>query len=58
MHDKDRRPRNSILRRWLVPRLQAKNFDEPDETRALQKAAARVVYLDEVAVGLAILRGR
>ena len=36
-----------------MPRLQAKSFDNPDETRALPRASASVVYLDEAAVGLA-----
>jgi class 3 adenylate cyclase len=36
-----------------VPRLQSKSFETPDETRALPGANARVVYLDEAAVGLA-----
>ena len=37
-----------------MPRLQVKSFDTPDETRTLPKATARVVNLDEVAVGYAI----
>ena len=37
-----------------MPRLQAKSFDTPDETRALPRAAARIVNLDEVAVGYAV----
>ena len=36
-----------------MPRLQAKSFGSPDETRALPRATARVVYLDETAVGFA-----
>jgi class 3 adenylate cyclase len=36
-----------------LPRLQAKSFDTPDETRTLPKAIARVVNLSEVAVGYA-----
>jgi class 3 adenylate cyclase len=35
-------------------RLQARSFDEPDETRPVPKADLRVVHLDEVAVGLAV----
>jgi class 3 adenylate cyclase len=40
--------------RWLVPRLQAKSFDTPDETRSLPKATADVVNIGEVAVGYAV----
>lgn len=36
-----------------MPRLQAKSFDTPDETRTLPKAIASVVNLSEVAVGYA-----
>jgi class 3 adenylate cyclase len=36
-----------------VARLQSKSFEHPDETRSLPSAAARVVFLDEAAVGLA-----
>jgi class 3 adenylate cyclase len=37
-----------------VPRLQAKSFDTPDETRNLPKARAAVVNVGEVAVGYAV----
>jgi class 3 adenylate cyclase len=37
-----------------VPRLQAKSFDTPDETRNLPKATADVVNVGEVAVGYAV----
>jgi class 3 adenylate cyclase len=37
-----------------VPRLQAKSFDTPDETRSLPKATAEVVNVGEVAVGYAV----
>jgi class 3 adenylate cyclase len=37
-----------------VPRLQAKSFDTPDETRNMPKATADVVSLGEVAVGYAV----
>jgi class 3 adenylate cyclase len=37
-----------------VPRLQAKSFDTPDETRNLPKATAAVVNVGEVAVGYAV----
>ena len=37
-----------------MPRLQAKHFENPDETRAVPRASLRVVHLDEVAVGLAV----
>ncbi len=36
-----------------MPRLQAKSFDAPDETRPLPKASAAVVNVGEVAVGYA-----
>ncbi len=36
-----------------MPRLQSKSFENPDETRSLPEASARVVFLDEAAVGLA-----
>jgi len=35
-----------------MPRLQARSFEQPDEVRKLPKADARIVHLDEVAVGL------
>ena len=38
----------------LVPRLQARSLDTPDETRALPKATADVVNVGEVAVGYAV----
>ena len=37
-----------------MPRLQAKSFDTPDETRTLPKATADVVNVGEVAVGYAV----
>jgi class 3 adenylate cyclase len=37
-----------------VPRLQAKRFEDADETRSVPRASLRVVNLDEVAVGLAV----
>ena len=37
-----------------MPRLQAKSFDAPDETRALPKATAVIVNVGEVAVGYAV----
>jgi class 3 adenylate cyclase len=37
-----------------MPRLQAKSFDTPDETRSLPKATADVVNVGEVAVGYAV----
>ena len=37
-----------------MPRLQAKSFDTPDETRRLPKATADVVNVGEVAVGYAV----
>ena len=37
-----------------MPRLQAKSFDTPDETRTMPKATADVVNLGEVAVGYAV----
>ena len=37
-----------------MPRLQAKSFDAPDETRTLPKATADVVNVGEVAVGYAV----
>jgi hypothetical protein len=37
-----------------VPRLQAKSFDTPDETRSMPKATADVVNVGEVAVGYAV----
>lgn len=37
-----------------MPRLQAKSFDSPDETRTLPKASADVVNVGEVAVGYAV----
>ena len=37
-----------------MPRLQAKSFDTPDETRRMPKATAEVVNLGEVAVGYAV----
>lgn len=37
-----------------MPRLQAKHFEDSDETRAVPRASLRVVHLDEVAVGLAV----
>lgn len=36
-----------------MPRLQAKPFSEPDETRTLSRAIAKIVTLDELSVGLA-----
>ena len=37
-----------------MPRLQAKSFDTPDETRTLSKATADVVNIGEVAVGYGV----
>ena len=36
-----------------MPRLQAKGFDQPDETRKLPKVHVDIVTLDELSVGLA-----
>src|SRR5262245_18192119 len=36
-----------------MPRLQAKSFATPDETRDVPKAALRVINLDEVSIGWA-----
>ena len=40
-----------------MPRLQAKRFENPDETRSVPRASLRVVNLDEVTVGLAVWDG-
>ena len=37
-----------------MPRLQAKSFDAPDESRSVSKASLRLVTLGEVAVGYAV----
>jgi class 3 adenylate cyclase len=37
-----------------LPRLQSKSFDDPDETRVLPRAVARIVSLDEATVGHAV----
>jgi class 3 adenylate cyclase len=37
----------------IVPRLQSKTFDVPDEVRSVPKATLQVVYLGETAVGFA-----
>ena len=37
-----------------MPRLRAKHFEDPDETRSVPRASLPVVNLDEVTVGLAV----
>jgi class 3 adenylate cyclase len=37
-----------------MPRLQAKSFDAPDQTRSVARAALKLVHLGEVAVGHAV----